>query len=106
MKYRGAGRMKGFLEKLLEDVRDREEMLEKIPLREINAFEPMAQRICPNCAKDCMIVMLGTLVFLGRKRKGYYKTVCEGCGIEWYIDERTHEAFTKEELQQKYKTYF
>jgi C4-type Zn-finger protein len=75
-------------------------------LQELEKSEQFMQRICPNCVKKCMVVLRGVEVFLGRKRKMYEKTVCERCGTEWYLDLKRGDAFTREELEAKYKTYF
>jgi hypothetical protein len=55
-------------------------------LQELGKTEQFMQRICPNCVKDCVVVLRGVDVFLGRKKKKYAKTVCERCGTEWYLD--------------------
>lgn len=64
------------------------------------------QRYCPNCIKTCFMVAYGVPIKLGKKKKEWFKTICYHCKTEWYIDPKGTEAFTKEELQEKHKTYF
>lgn len=61
---------------------------------------------CPLCVKETILIPYGRMVLLGRRKRLYYRTVCDHCETIRFLTGENGEPQTADELKQRYSTYF